>query len=153
MNCELEPRGLRTISADEILGAFYDVTYAYRFGPPKHDIVIATLFDNDHKVRSEAYYFVQRQEPAFLGDVNLDVKVTVIDDRYHVTLGSDRFLQNTNLSVDGFLPDDNYFHLAPGREKIICFRPFRARNSRFHGYLEALNLKTPVKIAANCAAK
>ena len=146
--CELEARGRQTFSADQILGAFYDVTYAYRFGPPKHDVVIATLFDEQNRAQSEAFYFVHQQEPAMLSDMKLDVSVTAADEEYRVTLVSDRFLQSVNLSAEGFLPDDNYFHLPPGREKVVRFRPNRATNARFHGYVEALNLKTPVKFAA-----
>ncbi|HEV3116547.1 MAG TPA: glycoside hydrolase family 2 protein, partial [Gemmataceae bacterium] len=153
VSLELAPRGRRTLCADQILGAFYDLNYAYRFGPPKHDVVIATLFDHEHKVRSEAFYFVEQREPALLPDAKLEATVTMTgDDAYSLVLGSDRFLQSVNVNADGFLPDDNYFHLAPARTKIVRFRPFRTKNARFHGTVEALNLKRPVMFSAQNSA-
>jgi beta-mannosidase len=146
--CEIGPRDRRTLSADEILGAFYDVTYAYRFGPPKHDVVIATLFDHENKPISEACHFVQPREPDYLSDLKLDVK-TNFDGRFgFLTLTSERFLQSVGLNAAGFLPDDNYFHLSPGREKVVRFQPWRAPAAKFQGYIEALNLQAPVKFAA-----
>jgi beta-mannosidase len=145
---ELPPRGQSTLSADAILGAFYDVTYAYRFGPANHDVVIATLFDREQQVRSEAFHFVLPREPAFLPDVKLETQVTGGDDGYRVNLRTNRFLHGVSLHADGFLPDDNYFHLPPARAKTIHFRPFRTKHAGFHGYLEALNLKTGVKFSA-----
>jgi beta-mannosidase len=40
---ELEPRSHRVVSVEALLGRFADVTYAYRFGPPQHAGVRATL--------------------------------------------------------------------------------------------------------------
>ena len=34
-------------SSDALLDGFHDVAYAYRFGPPSHDVVAATLYDTD----------------------------------------------------------------------------------------------------------
>jgi hypothetical protein len=39
-----------------------------------------------------------------------------------------------------YLPTDNYFHLPPGNEKRVVFRPLGAANS-FRGEIEALNLE------------
>ena len=144
--CELAPRSQRTLSADEILGAFYDVTYAYRFGPPKHDVVIATLFDQEHKPISEAFHFVQPRDPGLLNEGRLEVNATVDDEVRMVSLKSDRFLQGVNLRTDGYLPDDIYYHLPPDRERVVRFRMLQ-NAARFHGYVEALNLKMPLRFA------
>jgi beta-mannosidase len=146
--CELKPREQRTFSVDAILGAFYDVTYAYRFGPPKHDVVIATLFDPSNNAISEAFYFVQAREPIFATDVTMESTVARDGDAGVVTLRANRFLQSVNLNADGYLPDDNYFHLPPDRTKTVRFRPWGKASGRFQGYVEALNLKVPVKFSA-----
>jgi beta-mannosidase len=36
-------RGARSVHADPLFEGFVDLTYAYRFGPPEHDVVAATL--------------------------------------------------------------------------------------------------------------
>jgi beta-mannosidase len=145
----LQPRETRTMSADEILDAFYDVTYAYRFGPPKHDVAIATLLDEEGAARSEAFYFVERREPSPVSGGNLEIQVVPLaEHRYSVTFRGDRFLESMHLSADGFLPEDNYFHLVPGRTKTVTFRPFGSERRRFAGYAEALNLKDAVRFTA-----
>ena len=61
---EIGPRSTWTIGSDELLGEFRDVTYAYRFGPPEHDVVVATLYDEARAATSEAFHFVNRRDPA-----------------------------------------------------------------------------------------
>ena len=48
------------LNAEELLGRFHDISYAYRFGPPQHDVVVATWFDADHNILGEAFHFVRR---------------------------------------------------------------------------------------------
>ena len=120
--CALAARSRQMKSVDEIVGSFYDVSYAYRFGPPSHDVVVVTLYDADHRIVSEAFHFVRRREPAVLANVSLDANVEKLGEAtYRVTLNSDRFLHGVSLTAKGFLPDDNYFHLPPSRQKTIHF--------------------------------
>src|SRR5205814_8263037 len=41
----IEARGTVSLHADALAGGFMDSANAYRFGPPKHDVVIARLWD------------------------------------------------------------------------------------------------------------
>ena len=66
--------------------------------------------------------------------------------RYQVALRCDRFLQGVSFEAKGFLPDDNYFHLPPGRRKVVHFAPLQDPGARFRPTLEALNLKDPLPI-------
>ena len=43
-------------SSDALLGGFHDVSYAYRFGPPSHDVVAATLYGTEGEIVSEAFW-------------------------------------------------------------------------------------------------
>jgi beta-mannosidase len=145
--CELAPRSRRTFESDAILGGFRDVAYAYRFGPPQHDVVVATLYDSGHQVRAEAFHFIEPREPAMLSEVVMEAEANLQGDgSYEVRLKSDRFLYSVSLDVTGFLPDDNYFHLVPGRLKTVCLHP-RQEGAKLKGYIEALNLGEPVRIA------
>lgn len=145
--CQVSARVQRTFGSDAILDGFYDVTYAYRFGPPKHDLAIATLFDNQHRMLSEAFYFVKARDPAFLPAVQVDVEMESAGEGcYQVMLHSDHFLQSVCIDATGFLPDDNYFHLPPSRQKLVRFAPIDDRGARFRPTLEALNLKNPLTL-------
>lgn len=145
--CQLPPRGRQTFASDALLGGFHDVTFAYRFGPAHHDLAIATLFDDQERVVSEAFYFVTPREPGMLRAAQLDVEAQPVDNGcYQVALHSDHFLQSVAFEVKGFLPDDNYFHLVPSRRKLVRFRPLHGPDARFRPTLEALNLQNPLPI-------
>ena len=145
--CVVPARSTQSVAAVEILGGFRDLNHAYRFGPPAHDTVIATLYDADRRPLSEAFHFVRPSVPAPRWDVELTAKARAIGaGRYELTLRSNRFVHSVSLDVAGYLPDDDWFHLPPGRDKIVRFTPDRRREAKFAGYVEALNLRTPVKI-------
>jgi beta-mannosidase len=144
--CRLPPRSQRTLVADGLLGGFHDVTYAYRFGPPQHDVAVATLLDEQRRVLSEAFYFVEPRPPVILPAVQLEVQTERLEDGYRVSLCCDHLLQGVAFDVKGYLPDDNYFHLPPARRKVVRFTPRGSGGERFRATLEALNLKRSVEI-------
>ncbi len=145
----LEPGDNKEISADTMLGAFYDTTYSYRFGPVKHDLVLATLRNSKSgEVISEAFYFPVGYR---LPKINACIEASAeIQDETHylVKLKSDHFLQAVHFDVEGYLPSDNYFHLAPNQEKMILLTQ-QATAKKFRGYIAAINLHEIVKISVN----
>ena len=62
-----------------------------------------------------------------------------------VTVSSAVFLQAVEVSAPGHVPDDNYFHVAPGRARVIGFR--READVPFEATLQALNVREPLRIA------
>ncbi|MBN8421670.1 MAG: glycoside hydrolase family 2 protein [Verrucomicrobia bacterium] len=148
-------RSLEVRSVDEILGSFFDVNYAYRFGPQSHHVVIATWFSAEREVISEAFHLTRARDPVAqpLSAGTLDARAEPLGDgRYQLTLKSDRFLHSVRVSAKGFLPDDNYFHLAPDRIKAVCFSP-RAGGSRVpEVYVEALNVAGEISVEPSRAS-
>jgi beta-mannosidase len=145
----LEGASQRTFSADEILGGFYDVSYAYRFGPPHHDVAIVTWFDSERRVIGEAFHFIRRSVPALDRAVTLQTTGDVVgDNRYQITLQSDRLLQGVTVNAKGYLPDDNYFHLPPGRTKTVTFRATSAQAPSFKALVEAINMESSHVVSA-----
>ena len=55
-----------------------------------------------------------------------------------VAVSTDRLAQSVSLTVPGYLPDDNWFHLAPGRPKIIRLHPFGERPERIEAEIRQL---------------
>jgi beta-mannosidase len=144
---KLDPRSRQWHSAEQILGSFYDVSYAYRFGPPQHDVVIATWYDAQRNVIGEAYHFIRRRDPGTT-PAAIEASANQIDEtEYHVTLQTDSFLHGVTLNAKGFLPSDNYFHLPPGRTKTVVFQARgTATPPTFKVDVEALNLATPLRV-------
>jgi beta-mannosidase len=146
-------RGAVTLAADAILGYFSDSTWAYRFGPPRHEVVVARLRDAAGTVLAEDFHF-----PAGMGLVRTHgamLRTTArweADGRVSVTLACDRFLQAVSVACEGFVPDDNHFHLAPGRERHLVFRSSERNAARFKAHFEALNLSAPVTVRAERSA-
>jgi beta-mannosidase len=137
---EVPARGAKTLSADGVLERFFDITYAYRFGPAKHDLVVARIEDIDGRTLAEDFYFPLGLSLPQQDTANIRVEARFEDDGHViVTLQSDVFLQSVALAIDDFLPDANYFHLAPNREKRIACKPLRDGIGKFKAYLSALN--------------
>jgi beta-mannosidase len=149
---ELPARSRKMWSADDMLGSFYDVNYAYRFGPPHHDVVIATLLDGPRQVISEAFRFVQRRDPV-VAPARLELEAHMISDsEYQLTLVCDRLLHGVRLAAKGYLPRDNYFHLVPSRPKTVLFSAVDSQAGPFRASVEALNLDEVRFVAVKKAA-
>jgi len=131
-------RGAVTLQADALLGYFPDATNAYRFGPPKYDVVTARLLRADTRERiSEDFHFPPGMDLPMQRDAKVEVRARRLPDGcIEVAISSDTFLQAVRVSCDGSVPDINYFHLPPGHERRL---PFRGDGRAFEARLEALN--------------
>ncbi len=119
----LAPRSTMKISAVELWGAFFDTNYAYRFGPPSHDVTIATLStQSDKTLIAEAFHF-----PLGRGherhDVGLQAKLFDDAAGWGLKIAASRFAQSVHVRDASFRPDDNWFHLAPGSQRILRLIP------------------------------
>ncbi|HEX3096615.1 MAG TPA: glycoside hydrolase family 2 protein [Usitatibacter sp.] len=140
------PRGALTLNAEAMVGYFADSAAAYRFGPPRHEVIVARLQDVEGRTLSEDFHFPAGMDlpvryPQVRGQARREA-----DGRVTVTLSSDAFIQAASLTCEGYVPDDNYFHLAPGHEKRVAFLPAAGCDGRFEAILEALNLASPVAV-------
>jgi beta-mannosidase len=115
-------RGSESIHADALFDGFCDLTYAYRFGPPGHDVVVATLRDpSANGVVTSALYFPGHL-PLPSQDVGLTAHAELTHEGYALLLEVERFAHAIAIDVDGCAPDDNYLHLEPGEPRVIRLR-------------------------------
>ncbi|WP_422374591.1 glycoside hydrolase family 2 protein [Roseibium sp.] len=116
----LAPQSAQTLNAVDLIGAFFDMTYAYRFGPLSHDVTVVQLTDTaSGELLADAFHRTggELAPPHFdLPDCELRPEP---DGSWQLDLTARRFLQSVSLSVPGYLPEDNWFHLAPGAKKRI----------------------------------
>ncbi|GEO86906.1 MULTISPECIES: glycosyl hydrolase 2 galactose-binding domain-containing protein [Alphaproteobacteria] len=119
----LSARGTLRIPATELFGAFFDAPYAFRFGPPSHDVTVARLTDPiSGKVIAEACHFPLGRDKA-MHDAAIEARVEDEGGAWHLLLSTPTLAQSLHIEVDGFRPEDDWFHLAPGPIRRIALIP------------------------------
>ncbi len=135
----LEVAGRETVERDAegLLGRWVDISWAYRFGPPQADVVVASLERAGAPV-AQAFLFPagrpQRRESAEA----LGLEVEAIPGA--VTLRSRRLAWGVRLRVPGWDAEDDAFSLEPGRKRTVALRPREPGAAWPGGTLTALNL-------------
>lgn len=120
---DLPARGKQKIACTDLLGAFFDTGYAFRFGPPSHDVTVARLRDAvSGALICEAFHFPQGRTAAF-HDSSIEALVVQESGSWFLDLATDRLAQSVHLELDAFRTDDDWFHLAPGVARRIALRP------------------------------
>jgi beta-mannosidase len=114
----LAPRSTIAMPDVEFWGAFFDTTYAYRFGPPSHDVTIATLATPAGELLAQAFHFPQGRA-ALPAAGALAVALEQGGETWQLRLRAFSFAQSVRVEDAGFRPEDDWFHLAPGREKLV----------------------------------
>ncbi|AOF91117.1 glycoside hydrolase family 2 protein [Sinorhizobium sp. RAC02] len=124
----LAPHSAQTMPATALFGAFFDTTYAFRFGPPSHDVTVGRLIDAAGTVVADAFHFPRGRAEAMTSPA---ISATLLEslEGWSLELSTDRFAQSVAIDVDGFLPSDNWFHLAPGGVKTIRLMPLTGADS------------------------
>ncbi|MDQ1401882.1 MAG: beta-mannosidase, partial [Actinomycetota bacterium] len=136
----LPARQARTVSAESLLGAFRDLTYAYRFGPPAIDDVSALLTAPGGLTRRVTYLPGGQQRP--VTDIGLSAVATPAGDGWRIDVTGDRLAQWVAVDVPGRAVDDSWFHVPAG----VTYRCGVAGADPPSGTVRALNHTGPVPI-------
>jgi beta-mannosidase len=144
----VEGRGASTIPADRILPTFVDSARAYRFGPPGHDLAVATLLDAAGGTLAEAIHLHDFGAPPSCAGLEAQLAREEREDGCLVVkLHARRFAHAVTIAVPGFAPEDNYFDLRPGAVRSIALREVPGTKPRApSGALSALNLRAPIPL-------
>ncbi|HSV69330.1 MAG TPA: glycoside hydrolase family 2 protein [Methylibium sp.] len=121
---QVAPRGALTVAAAELLDGFYDLSYAYRFGPPPATRVWAGLRDAAGELLAQAWHFPVGPPTQQSADTGLTAGLERADNGL-LTLGlqAGGFVQDLCIEADGLRPDDNHFHLRPGESRRVALHP------------------------------
>jgi beta-mannosidase len=110
--------GVIAFNAMSLLDGFHDLSYAYRFGPPSHDVVAITL--DSPRGPLCAVHFIGGMPSHVERDVGLAAELHAAPrGEYEAVVRTRRFAQAIRIELDGFVAADNYFHLCPGEERRI----------------------------------
>ncbi len=135
----LGTRQSRTLTGAELLGAFFDVNYAYKFGARAHDIVVARLNDRPTSENISEVYFFPGGRGSVQYDNGLKVELLEQNDSFSLNISCRRFAQTVAIDDEYFRPADNYFHLAPGRVRCIRLERIGENRCRPSGIVSSLN--------------
>lgn len=144
---EVPAGGAIRLGGDALIGHFTDLAWAYRFGPPRHDCVVARLRGLDGtRLHDDVLFRPGTLLPSHEASV-LTVSAEAEGEGRRVTLSTSAILQAVSLSAEGWLPDDNFFHLAPTCPRVVHFRPGPVAKP-FRVEVSALNLRGAVNLRA-----
>jgi beta-mannosidase len=118
----LAPRSTTALPDVDLWGAFFDTTYAYRFGPPSHDVTIASLATPAGEILAQAFHFPIGRA-ALPAPGALAVVLEQDGENWRLRIRAFSFAQSVRIEDAGFRPEDDWFHLAPGREKLVRLTP------------------------------
>ena len=131
----------------DVLRRFHDATFAFRFGPPQHDVVLCVLRDERGEVVSQAALFPAGRDRLLATEPGLEaVCAPEGADAFVITLRARRFAYAVSIELEAPCePEDSFLHIAPGAPRTVRVRGFGARELR--GQARPLN-GASVRLAA-----
>lgn len=141
----LAPRANLELSSAALLPSFFDVTYAYRFGAPQHDATVARLSDRTTGATiAQAFHFPAEARLQRV-DLGLEADVARDGDDWSLRLRTRRLARAVHVDDGGFRAEDEWFHLAPGEERMVRLKPRGERAAVPDGEIHALNGLAPLR--------
>lgn len=143
---DVPPSGGMTLEASQVLGHFFDLTYAFRFGPAGHDSIVVTARQTDDAavpIFLQACHFpLGPYAPP--EDVGLRARTLHADGAWWLEVTTSRMARFVHIDDRTHRPQDNYFHLPPGQPRRIRLLPRAADAACPEGSVSALNARYAV---------
>ncbi len=131
----LAPRSAQSFRVDELFGGFRDLTWAYRFGPALGELVRLRFQSGgpgeSESIVRDAHHWIAGRPPMMEATVGLTVQGEAIEgtDTFRITVETERTAFGVYLDGDDLRSSDNWFHLAPGDQRILTVRRPRITNN------------------------
>ena len=135
------PHGATVVHVDALFHGFVDTTYAYRFGPPGHDLVELVLETDAGEVVARTLHLPLGVARAVETDLGLLARFE--DDGTVLRVSTRRLATFVALELEGAEPSDDFFHLAPGEERRIALERTAAT---VRGSVHPSNQRAPTRI-------
>jgi len=140
-----------TFGVEQSLGRFFDAAYAYRFGPPGHDLIVASL----HAERGDIPFAQAFRSPAGrsaerrpIDELGITVEARFLDDRtIEMDFAAQRFAYGVRAAAPGWMPDDAYFGIEPGVTRRILLRRLLAGQAPSMIAVTAINAEGRLRVA------
>jgi beta-mannosidase len=127
------------LSANDMLGSFFDVNYSYRFGPLAHDVTVATLQDAaSNDLLATAFHFPQGYD-LHARDLQWQVRVEQDGSEWYLFIKTASLAISVHVTDEKFRAEDNWFHLQANAERRVRLIPRSADALKPDGEVRALN--------------
>jgi beta-mannosidase len=126
---ELPAHGAATHSVEGLLGRFADASWAYRFGPPAQDLIVASLecgAGEGAETISQAVFFPDARPvaPEAADRLGLEARVEPGPDGSLVlALECRRLVYGLRIHSAGLTPEDDALSLEPGTRRHVVLHP------------------------------
>jgi beta-mannosidase len=115
----VEERGEIMVNVSNLFEDFTDLNYAYRFGPPKYDVVAVTLRNGSGSACSHDVALPLGEMRQREADIGLSALLVSSSGPPEIRITTRRFAQWVSVVAPGYRPSDSWFHLPPGSERVI----------------------------------
>jgi beta-mannosidase len=149
---ELPGRSDAAYDVEQLLGHFVDASWSYRFGPPPHDLLVASLErrgEQGEELVSQAVRFPAQRPAASESPERLGLAAeaeALADGAVRVRLQSRRFAYGVRIHAPGFAADDDAFSIEPQGERVVLLHPREPAVDFSGAALTALNLDGRVRV-------
>jgi beta-mannosidase len=132
-----------TIEASKVLGHFFDLTYAFRFGTPSHDSVVVTACRADDlgtPIFLQACHFpLGPYAPP--EDIDIQTRALYEGDIWWLEITTKSLARFVHIDDHTHRPMENYFHLPPGSPRRVRLVPRTSVSEIPEGSVSALNAR------------
>jgi beta-mannosidase len=146
---ELAPNSCMDRDVEELLGRFVDASGAYAFGPPSHDLVVATLEDHFGVRHSQHLRFLHGHPSVGIPNERIGLLAEpfgTAGDAFGLKLRSRAAAIGVRVRMAGFTASDDVFDVAPGEEIEIALVAHDPHATRGHAEITADNLEGVVRM-------
>ena len=155
---ELAPHGAAERNVEALLGRFVDAAWAYRFGPPAQDLIVASLERDGGQgteLLAQSFRFPAGRPAGAESRSRLGLEGSVRRagaGEVLLAVHSRRLAYGVRVHAPGFVAADDAFAVEPGATRVLALRALEPDAALSGGALTALNLDGRVPIAAAGAA-
>lgn len=160
---ELPAHSTRDWDLEALLGRFVDASWAYRFGPAPHDLIVASLESEGEpapgrgesrpgrRLISQSMRFPAGRPLATEAPARLGLAASVRDlegAAMRLSVCTARFAYGVRIHVPGYRAADDAFSIEPGGERSTLLLPIQDDAVYGGGWLTAMNLAGRIKVCA-----
>ena len=142
-NLEMAPHSGLELDVESLLGQFVDASWAYRFGPPAQDLIVASL-ERDSELLAQSVFLPAGRPTATEPPERLGIQASASrksGGAMELSVRGSRFVYGLRVEAPGFASDDDAFSIEPGEARTVMLRPLEDGVELSTVTLTALNMR------------